>query len=131
ASTREELGQMCAAIARALRPGGRFVAVNNNPEQAAEHFGSSRKYGFVKSTPGELAEGAPITCTFFLDGGPVDILNYWLSTPTHEDAFRAAGFREVRWHRPRVSPEGRVIFGEGFWEAFLRDPPVTFLECVR
>jgi hypothetical protein len=74
---------------------------------------------------------APITYTFLLDAGPLDVLNYWLSTPTHEAAFRAAGFREARWHRPRVSPEGRVVFGEGFWEAFLADPPVTFLECVR
>src|SRR5262245_10173832 len=31
AATKEELQGMCAAIARALRPGGRFVGVNNNP----------------------------------------------------------------------------------------------------
>jgi len=131
ASTKEELREMCGAIARALKPGSRFVGVNNNPGHRREHFGSSRKYGFVKSTPGELWEGAPVTYTIFLDGGSFDITNYWLSTATHDEAFRAAGFREVRWHRPRVSPEGCAACGDGFWESLLAHPPITFLECVR
>jgi SAM-dependent methyltransferase len=131
AATREELDAMCAAIGRALKPGGRFVGVNNNPEHALEHFGSSKKYGFVKITPGALAEGAPITYTIFLDDGSINITNYWLSTEAHEAAFRAAGFSLIRWHRPRVSAEGQAAFGNAFWESFLRHPPVTFLECVR
>src|SRR6266545_7467729 len=42
ASTKEELREMCGAIARALKPGSRFVGVNNNPGHRREHFGSSR-----------------------------------------------------------------------------------------
>jgi SAM-dependent methyltransferase len=131
ASTREELLALCAAVGRALRPGGRFVAVNNNPDQAPEHFGASRKYGFVKDTPGGLADGVPIRYTIFLDGREITITNYWLSTAAHEQALRAAGFREIHWHRPRVSAEGVAAFGDDFWESFLTDPPVAFLECVR
>jgi SAM-dependent methyltransferase len=131
AATKEELREMCAAIARVLKPGGRFVAVNNNPEHPPEQFGTTAKYGFVKSTPRDLREGAPIIYTIFLDGGSFDITNYWLSTATHEEAFRMAGFREMRWHRPQVSPEGRAALGEDFWDAFLAFPPVTILECVR
>jgi SAM-dependent methyltransferase len=131
ASTQEELRQMADAIARALKPGGRFVAVNNNPEQRVEDFGSGRKYGFAKSTPGELREGAPIIFTIFQDGGSFDITNYWLSTKAHEEALTAAGLREVRWHRPRVSPEGLAAFDEGHWDELLEGPPVIFLECSR
>jgi SAM-dependent methyltransferase len=131
APTAAVLREMCGAIARSLRPGGRFVGVNNNPEHRPEHFGSSRKYGFVKGTPGELWEGAPVTYTILLEGGSFDITNYWLSTTAHEEAFAAAGFREVRWHGPRVSSEGRAALGDGFWDDFLAHPPVTFLECVR
>jgi SAM-dependent methyltransferase len=131
ASTKEELQRMCAAIARALKPGHRFVSVNNNPEQPIESFAVSRKYGFVKSTPGELHEGAPITYSIFLEGGSFDVTNYWLSPATHEEAFRQAGFREFHWHRPRLSPQGREAFGDEFWESFLAHPAVTFLECVR
>jgi toxoflavin synthase len=131
APTREELLAMCRAIAHCLKPGCRFVGVNNNPGQGPEHFASSRKYGFVKGTPGALREGAPVVYTVFLDGGSFDITNYWLSAATHEEAFRAAGFREVHWHRPRVSPEGEAALGGAFWADFLEHPPVIFLECVK
>jgi SAM-dependent methyltransferase len=131
AATQEELQDMCAAVGRALKPGGRFVAVNNNPDETLEHFGTSRKYGFVKEGPDRLTAGAPIRFTIFLDGREITITNYWLSTAAHEQALRAAGFREVHWHRPRVSAEGAAAFGADFWESFLSDPPVTFLECVR
>lgn len=131
ASTPVELQAMTDAIARALQPGGRFVTVNNNPEEKPAHFASSKKYGFIKSTPGALTEGAPIVYTIYLQGNSIDITNYWLSTQTHEDAFRKSGFREVRWHPARVSPEGQAVHGADFWDEFLADPPITFLECVR
>lgn len=131
ASTKEVLRAMCAAVGRSLKPGGRFVAVNNNPEQRPEDFESSRKYGFVKSTPGELREGAAVVYTILQDGGSFDITNYWQSTAAHEEALRAARFREIRWHRPRVSPEGQAALANGYWDSFLSDPPVAFLECVR
>ncbi len=111
ASTRHELQQMCAAVARMLRPGGRFVTVNNNPDQDPSNFKASQKFGFVKSTPGTLQEGAHIIYTIFQDDRSFDITNYWLSTATHEECFRAAGLRDVRWHRPQVSPEGRDVYG--------------------
>lgn len=131
ASTPGELQAMVDAIARVLKPGGRFITVNNNPEQDPQYFAATRKYGFIKSTPGELSEGAPVTYTIFLEGGAIDIVNYWLSIETHESAFKAAGFREVRWHRPRLSPEGAAVHGDDYWAEFLAHPPITFLECIR
>jgi SAM-dependent methyltransferase len=135
AATQAELREMCAAIARALKPGGRFVGVNNNPQQRPEHYGATSKYGFVKcagsSAEGELREGAPVIYTILLENGPLEITNYYLSTQAHEEAFRAAGFAEVRWHSPRVSPAGRIAFGEDYWDEFLADPPVILLEAVR
>lgn len=131
ASTREELAEMCAAVARSLRPGGRFVAVNNNPAQPVEYFGASRKYGVVKSTPGELREGAPVVFTIFQGDGSFDITNYWLSPAAHEQCLQAAGLREVRWHPPQLSPEVDPASAGDFWDAFLAHPPITFLTCVH
>jgi 2-polyprenyl-3-methyl-5-hydroxy-6-metoxy-1,4-benzoquinol methylase len=131
ARTPDELLAVCRAIAGSLRPGGRFVAVNNNPAQPAGQFASTRKYGFVKSTAGELREGEPIVYTILLDGGSFDITNYHLSVATHEWALGAAGLGEVRWHRPRVSPEGEATFGPEFWSDFLEAAPITFIECVK
>ena len=57
--------------------------------------------------------------------------NYYLSVGTMEEAFRAAGLRQVRWHAPEVSPEGLREFGRGYWADFLARPAVVFIECVK
>lgn len=131
AETREELLAMARAVARSLKPGCRFVTVNNNPAQPPRYFASCRKYGFLKILEGEFREGAPITWRFFLENGSFDIVNYQLALETHEWAFREAGFREVRWHRARLSPEGEVESGKEYWADFLDHPPIIFIECVK
>jgi SAM-dependent methyltransferase len=131
ASTREELVLMCRAIARALEPGGRFVTVNNNPDEPPEHFAAGRPYGFLKSAPEGLREGAPINWKFFLDGGAFEITNYYLSRATMVEAFHEAGLADVRWYAPEVSPGGVSALGRDHWEDFLASPPVIFIECVK
>src|SRR5262249_21492437 len=105
ARTAEELTQMCRAVARALRPGGRFVTANSHPAEPTAAFPAGRAYGFSRRVEGELVEGAPVVWEFFLPEGSFEVTNYYLSVATMEEAFRAAGLREVRWHAPEVSPE--------------------------
>jgi SAM-dependent methyltransferase len=131
AHTAEELTQMCRAVARALRPGGRFVTVNNNPAEPPANFPTGRAYGFAKRLDGPLVEGAPVIWEFFLPEGSFEITNYILGVPTMEEAFRAAGLRDVRWHAPKISPEGVREFGAEHWAAFLASPPVDFIECAK
>ena len=131
AQTAAELTAMCRAVAGALKPGGRFVTVNNNPADPPENFGAGRPYGYAKRLVGELAEGAPVVWQFMLPTGAFEITNYHLSVATMEEAFRAAGLRDVCWHAPEVSPEGEAEFGREHWAAFLCQPPVTFITCIR
>jgi SAM-dependent methyltransferase len=131
AHTAEELTQMCRAVARSLRPGGRFVTVNNDPREPPAHFSTGRAYGFLKHIEGELVEGAPVIWEFFLPEGSFQITNYCLGVATMEAAFREAGLREVHWHAPEVSPEGVREFGQEHWAPFLDSPPVAFIECVK
>ena len=49
ADTEEKLAAMCQTVARSLKPGGRFVTVNNNPSQSPDRYQATRKYGVVKS----------------------------------------------------------------------------------
>src|SRR5262249_56591408 len=105
--------------------------VNNNPAQPPEFFAGTRKYGFTKSVAEELREGTPITYTFLLDEGAFEITNYHLSPATHEWALRAAGFRDIRWQLPQVSPAGVHEYGRDYWSAFLEHPPVIFLDCTK
>ena len=131
AHTAEELAQMCRAVARALRPGGRFVTVNCNPAEPTVAFTTDRAYGFSRRVEGELVEGGPVVWEFFLPDGSFELTNYYLSVGTMEEAFRATGLREVRRHVPEVSPEGLREFGREYWADFLTHPPVAFIECVK
>src|SRR5262249_19070000 len=107
ARDRRELAAMCNGIARCLKPGGRFVTVNSNPGLDFWTAPSYRKYGFETAPVGAFREGAPITWTFHLEDGPFDIENYFLDVAAHEEALRAAGFREIHWHKAQLSADGR------------------------
>jgi SAM-dependent methyltransferase len=129
ARDRGELGAMCRSVARCLRPGGRFVTVNTNPGLDFDRLPPFRKYGFDVELEGDLAEGTPITWTFDLAGGLLRVENYHLGMAAHEEALLAAGFREVQWHLPRLSPAGEAADGRAYWEPLLSSAPVIFLEC--
>ena len=131
AHTAEELTRMCRAVAHALKPGGRFVTANNNPAEPPANFPAGRAYGYSKRVEGELVDGAPVVWEFLLPDGAFEVTNYYLGVEAMEEAFRAAGLREVRWHSPEVSPEGLREFGPGHWAAFLACPPVAFIECLK
>ena len=128
----DALGRMARAIVRHLPPGGRFVTVNNNPAHPRDAFDASRKYGFVKHAALPLVDGVPVHYEFFLgDGTSVTITNYHLGMDTHDRVLREAGFRQVSWHAPRLAPGAGADVPAGYWDAFLAQPPVTFLECTR
>jgi len=131
ARTREELQAMCDGIARSLKPGGRFVTVNTNPALDLTAAPSYRKYGFETTAVGQWQEGTPILWTFHLEDGPFSIENYHLDVAAHEEAFERAGFSEVRWHSPALSPEALKDYDSDYWSTFLDVPPVAFIECIR
>ena len=64
-----------------------------------------------------------------MEDGPFAVENYFLSVGVHEEALRAAGFRDVHWHQPMLSPEGHSAYGRDHWSALLDHPPVIFTEC--
>jgi ubiquinone/menaquinone biosynthesis C-methylase UbiE len=131
AQTPDELVAMGKAITRHLKPGCRFVTVNNNPRQSAEYFTSTRKYGFIKRAEGPLREGTPVDYVFFLGEESFAITNYHLSVATHESALQTAGFRQVRWHDPELSTDVHDDIERQYWAEFLAHPPVVFLECAK
>ncbi len=131
AQTEEQLLKMCQTISANLKPSGRFVAINDNVAQSPESYPLCEKYGLTKSISESLAEGVPITITFSVDGQKFSLYNYYLSRATYEWAFRTAGFKEIRWHQPIVSPEGVREFGQEFWQDFLDCAPIVGIECLK
>ncbi|MFY8220838.1 MAG: class I SAM-dependent methyltransferase [Pirellulales bacterium] len=131
ASTVDELNAMCQAISRSLKPGGRFVTVNNNPDDPPSNFEAGSGYGYTKRLGGSLVEGTPIVWSFHLPDTTIEVTNYHLKKSTLEAALRAAGLGELRWHAPRISNEGIEQHGSDYWRPFLEQPPIVFLECVK
>ncbi len=113
------LSAMCASVARALKPGGRFVTVNCNPACNFPSAPSYRQYGFETSVIGEWRVSAPITWTFYLGDTTFSIENYYLPVANHERALRDAGFADIRWHAPRLAEEAAREFPADFWRPFL------------
>jgi SAM-dependent methyltransferase len=128
ASSREELRAMCEAVARALKPGGRFVTVNSRPGLPFREIDYT-PYGFELILSADTAEGAPYIWRIHLPDSSFDITNFVLSTETHEWALSAAGLERVGWSDPIVSPEGEEAFPGDYWERFLQHPPMQLLEC--
>lgn len=126
-----ELQSMYHAIARYLKPGGRFVTVNTNPARDFSAAPSYHRYGFETTLGGPAQDGTPLTWTFHLPDGSFSLENYCLGIDAHEAAMHAAGLRDVRWHALRVSPEGMAAVPPGEWDVFLDAPPVILLECRR
>ena len=132
AQTAAELLAMCQGIARHLKPGGRFVTVNNNPGQTVPNYGRTKKYGIDKTLVGPAHEGATITYTvYFGDGSTITLDNYLLSPATHEGALQKAGLSDVRWHEVQLSPDGARANGVDYWSDFIHDSPVICLDCRK
>jgi ubiquinone/menaquinone biosynthesis C-methylase UbiE len=132
AQTKEQLLKMCQTIVINLKPGSRFVSINDRVQQPPEFYPSCKKYGYSKHISQPLQEGTPITLTFTLpDGQSFSFDNYYLSQSTYEWAFRSAGFQAFRWHWPMISPQAVQEFGKEFWQDFLASPPIIGIECWK
>jgi len=129
ARTKEQLLDMCRTIAVNLKPGGRFVSINNNPDQSPESFPTCKKYGFIKYISGPLKQGAAITYEFYRQGQRFRFDNYYLSRKTHGWAFDKVGLSHVRWVKIEVDPEGIVKNGQDFWQDFIDHEPIVGIEA--
>jgi toxoflavin synthase len=127
----DEFLEMARTVVRHLAPEGRLVAVISRGDQPVSAYPKITKYGFSKSTPGDLVEGAPITITFHVDLGDFSIVNTCLYQSTMVRGLTVAGLGRQTWQQPLVSPEGVAHFGEDYWQDFIEEPALIFLEARR
>jgi toxoflavin synthase len=131
AHNRDEFLEMAQAVERHMAPEGKLVAVISRGDQPVSAYPKITKYGFSKSTPGDLVEGAPITITFHVDTGDFSIVNPCLFQSTMISGFDDAGLRQQVWQAPLVSPEGLAQFGQDYWNDFIEEPALIFVEARR
>lgn len=133
ASTKEQLLKMCQTVVNHLKPGGRFISLNNNLELLPEFYHKHEKYGIARRCAESLTEGTPITLTLTIpdEGESISIDNYYLSKATYEWALMNVGFKEIRWHHPIVCPKGIQKFGSEFWQDYIDYPDMVGITCLK
>lgn len=129
ADSAQALRGFAGTIYAHLKPGGRFVGINDNPAQNLGTYARCERYGFTKSTPDADAtqrrEGSPITYAIRMaEGGTFQFDNYYLHPDTVSAVFGETGFKRFSWEGPWLAPGSEAGFDPGYWEDFLADPPV-------
>lgn len=132
AQSKEELAQFVKGIYKNLKPGGKFIGINDNPGNAPEFYKKYKKYGFLKSGSKQRQEGDPITYTFFNeDGSSFSLDNYYLSLQTYEEVFLEAGFQSFYWKTLKISEKSKEKYSLDFWRTFLNHPPIIGIEAIK
>ncbi len=126
----EILAAMCKRIAAQLKPGGRFVSINENPGQSFAEYAGYTQYGFNKSATEPQEDGASISYALVSGRKMIRFNVYHYARDTYESLLQAAGFNEIRWEPLQLSPAGIEECGEEYWQEYMRNPPVTGLVCV-
>lgn len=132
APSREHLASMCRAIARHLKPGGRFVTYQLNPDCSREPD-YYLPYGLRIRMPSHPEDGSPFTFNARV-GEEVwtpDITAHWWSWDALEGALREAGLENVRRVPLSVAPAALAQQGEAPWRAYLAHPHCILVEATR
>ncbi len=129
APNEDRLRNMCARIAAHLSPGGRFVALNENPDVPQEVGGGYARYGFSKTLEGEARSGTKITYRMIAGRRVFSFNVHYYSGATYETALRDAGFQVIQWHPLTRASVARSE--DEYFAAYLATPPIILLECSR
>lgn len=131
AQSYEHLTQICQGIAQNLRSGGLFVTYGLHPDlcMQADYY---TKYGVSVFAPHALQDGDLYHFAFRMQHAwsPQIPVYYW-SFQTLEQALKGAGFSDIVWQDPCVSPEGVTIYGEEFWRAYMEYPHCVILRAQK
>ena len=129
---RQELYRMARTAYQNLRPGCRFLAMNDNCGGGigwpAEN---SEPYGVRWSAPAGLSkDGDPMVITVLYGSKEVTFSVQYFSRETYEWAFKEAGFQAVHWHDLLLPPDMEPDGGREFWAPCLERKALALIECL-
>lgn len=122
AETREALRAMCRSLARAVRPGGRFVHVGGCFAAIFGNAESFQQYGVALELLASCGDGSRCRWTVRRGDESVSAENTMWTPATITDELAAAGFRDIAWPPPQISPDGVAAMGEAYWTSYRQHP---------
>ncbi len=125
-----ELGRMSLSIARQLKPGGRFIAINENPDQPENGYAGYLRYRFSKRVAAPRCEESPVTYEMISGRELFRFEACHFERGTYERLLAAAGFVDVRWQPVELDPSGLQVMDAEYWAEYLDKPPVIGLSCT-
>eukprot|EP00743_Colponemidia_sp_Colp-15_P007721 GILK01008361.1.p1 GENE.GILK01008361.1~~GILK01008361.1.p1 ORF type:complete len:179 (+),score=15.87 GILK01008361.1:283-819(+) len=133
-SSREDLLNFCRVLFANLKPGGRFVAINDSSIDPPMDKDTYKKYGFFKefasgSRPSRLYE--PITYHLVVEDRDPTFQNFFITPSEYEVALTTAGFVDIVWHRCELAPAAEAIRPCEFYQDLLAHPTMQFFSCIR
>uniref|UniRef100_B8HWX8 Methyltransferase type 11 n=1 Tax=Cyanothece sp. (strain PCC 7425 / ATCC 29141) TaxID=395961 RepID=B8HWX8_CYAP4 len=136
AQTPAQLLSLCTNIHRHLQSGGWFFTVNHNLDLPIADYPKLEKYGIrkelAKELAAELVEGTPINVrlTVNAQGETILLEDCYLSRSTYVWALTTAGFSQIEWYTPEVSPQGLAQLSLDYWQDFLHAPHMMFIRAL-
>lgn len=131
AQTQEQLVKMCRTVFDNLKPGGHFILLNENFNQAPQDFRGYERYGYAKTMTEPYQEGGAITYTMSTGTEELRFTGYYWSPATYQQAFATAGFTDLQVCDLRCSPQGIEAYGQRFWQNFIDNPPFIGIICRK
>ena len=126
----QSLKAMCDSIFKHLKPGGKFITINSNPDYRGT-VESLMPYRFTRENE-SYNEGAEIIYRFYQpDDSFVSVTNYHLERVTYTHVLESSGFTDINWHVMELSKEGEEEFPSDFWKVMLADQPVVGISCRK
>ncbi len=115
---------MCQRLANVLQPGGRLVALVENPDQTVADYAGYAAYGFDKAAVEPRAEGSRISYSLVAGRQMIRFDTWYYSRDSYERALHEAGFSAIAWHPLELDPGAE---GTDYYADYLRNPPVLGL----
>lgn len=131
AQTKEQLVKMCQTVAANLKPGGQFILINENFNQAPQDFRGYERYGYAKTMTEPYQEGGVITYTMSTGTEELQFEGYYWSQATYQMAFATAGFTDLQLQPLLCSAQGIEEYGQRFWQNFINNPPFIGIICRK
>jgi SAM-dependent methyltransferase len=125
------LHRMCRNIVKNLKPGGRFLSYQYNPD-VMRTSGYYQKYGIGVQAPETMSDGQPFTFSLTIGHTvtpPITVFHW--SRAAVDAALLDAGLTSIRWIKPDVPPQAIEQFGEEYWHNILTVPLCMLIECTK